>query len=85
MLTPSNPLKKNSPSPINDRFNAAKPLVEHPRIFVTKIEDELNTVYTAQTLRLIQKRFPNVKFIWLMGADNLFQFDKFGELDRDCS
>ena len=77
MLTPSNPLKKNSPSPINDRFNAAKPLVQHPRIFVTKIEDELNTVYTAQTLRLIEKRFPNVKFIWLMGADNLFQFDKW--------
>ena len=49
MLTPSNPLKKNSPSPINDRFNAAKPLVEHPRIFVTKIEDQLNTVYTPQT------------------------------------
>tara|TARA_Y100001934_G_scaffold278169_1_gene378740 strand:- start:1974 stop:2564 length:591 start_codon:yes stop_codon:yes gene_type:complete len=77
MLTPSNPLKKNNPSLINERFYHANLLINHPKIFVTKIEAELNTVYTVQTLRLIQGRLPNVKFVWLMGADNMIQFDKW--------
>ena len=77
ILSPSNPLKKNNPGPMNERFYHANLLVEHPKIFVTKIEEELNTVYTAQTLKLIQRRLPNVRFVWLMGADNMIQLDKW--------
>ena len=62
---------------MNERFYYANLLVKHPKIFVTKIEEELNTVYTAQTLRLIQRRLPNVRFVWLMGADNMIQLDKW--------
>ena len=71
LLTPSNPLKRNDPSPVDERLRVANLLVEHPKIFVTKIENELNTVYTSQTLKLIQIRCPNVRFVWLMGADNM--------------
>ena len=77
LLTPSNPLKRNDPSPVDERLRVANLLVEHPKIFVTKIENELNTVYTSQTLKLIQIRCPNVRFVWLMGADNMIQFDKW--------
>ena len=77
LLTPSNPLKTNDPSPVDERLRVANLLVEHPKIFVTKIENELNTVYTSQTLKLIQIRCPNVRFVWLMGADNMIQFDKW--------
>jgi nicotinate-nucleotide adenylyltransferase len=41
---------------------------------VSAIERELGTVYTAETLLAITRRFPNRRLIWLMGADNLQQF-----------
>ena len=82
LLTPSNPLKRNNPSPVDERLGVANLLVEHPKIFVTKIENELNTVYTSQTLKLIQIRCPNVRFVWLMGADNMIQFDRMDELEE---
>ena len=41
---------------------------------MTAIERELGSVYTADTLAALVRRFPERRFIWLMGADNLAQF-----------
>ena len=38
------------------------------------IEARLGTRYTAQTLRALRLLYPQVRFVWLMGADNLAQF-----------
>jgi len=46
-------------------------------IFVTDIEARLGTRYTVDTVAALQKRFPRVHFVWLMGSDNLEQFSRW--------
>jgi len=43
----------------------------------TAIEQALGTRYTVDTLKALQRRYPKIDFIWLMGADNLAQFDRW--------
>ena len=47
------------------------------RVSVTDIEARIGTRFTADTLTALVKLYPNVQFIWLMGADNLIQFDQW--------
>lgn len=44
---------------------------------VSGIEADLGTRYTAQTLRHLRRRHPGVRFVWLMGADNLTHFHRW--------
>lgn len=74
MLSPGNPLKEHGPAPLADRIKAASAVMQHPRVRVTDIEAQLGTRYTADTLAALQARNPGVRFVWLMGADNLAQF-----------
>ena len=46
---------------------------------MTAIESELGTVYTADSLEALVRRFPARRFVWLMGADNLAQFHRWRE------
>ena len=45
-----------------------------PRVVVTDLEARLGTVRTADTVARLQALYPGVRFVWLMGADNLVQF-----------
>ncbi len=74
LVSPGNPLKDHGPAPLDDRMQAAKALMRHPRVDITDVEVRLRTRYTAQTLRALQLARPEVRFVWLMGADNLAQF-----------
>lgn len=74
LVSPGNPLKKHGPAPLNVRMERARDVMQHPRVDVTDIEAQLGTRYTAQTLRRLRALYPNVRFVWLMGADNLAQF-----------
>ena len=74
LVSPSNPLKKRGPAPLAMRVDRARDVMRHPRVEVTDIERRLGTRYTAQTIAALQKRYPDVNFVWLMGADNLAQF-----------
>jgi nicotinate-nucleotide adenylyltransferase len=74
MISPGNPLKAVGPAPMVDRMQAARVLMDHPRVEVTDIEASLGTRYTADTLAALKARNPGVRFVWLMGADNLTQF-----------
>lgn len=74
LVSPGNPLKTKGPAPLERRMAAARDLVTHPRIEVTDIEAHLGTRYTAQTLERLCALYPGVRFVWLMGADNLAQF-----------
>jgi nicotinate-nucleotide adenylyltransferase len=49
----------------------------HPRVEVTDIEARLGTRYTAATLAALRLRWPGVRFVWLMGADNLAGFHRW--------
>jgi nicotinate-nucleotide adenylyltransferase len=61
-------------APLAARFASALEMARHAPIRVTAIERELGTVYTAETLDALLRRFPQHDFLWLMGADNLAQF-----------
>ncbi len=74
LVSPGNPLKPHGPAPMNERLVAARAIMKHPRVLVSDVEARLGTRFTAQTLRALQARFHKVRFVWLMGADNLAGF-----------
>ena len=49
-------------------------LTPSPRVTVTAFEQDLPSAYTAATLAHLKLRHPGVRFVWLMGADNLASF-----------
>ena len=76
LVSPGNPLKDGADdmAPLPARLASARLASRNSRIVPTAIEAELGTRYTADTLRKLVRRYPNRRFIWLMGADNLAQF-----------
>lgn len=78
LVSPGNPLKAHGPAPMAERLAAARAVMRHPRVVVTDLEARLGTVMTAQTIARLQAIYPGVRFVWLMGADNLVQFHKWG-------
>lgn len=74
LVTPQNPLKTRNPTHANLRIKAAQELITHPRVHILNIESQINTTYTAQTIKILQKTRPELRFVWLMGADNLVNF-----------
>lgn len=82
LVSPGNPLKPDGPAPLARRMAAARAIVRHPRVTVTDIEARLGTRYTAGTLNALIPRYPAVRFVWLMGADNLAQFHRWQRWDR---
>lgn len=78
LVSPGNPLKDTSSLPALDkRLAAGRAVADHPRIDVTGIEALMNTRYTIDTIDTLRRRFPNIRFVWLMGADNLAQFHRW--------
>jgi nicotinate-nucleotide adenylyltransferase len=74
LVSPQNPLKpQRGMAPFADRLASGVAAAKHPRIKVTDIEARLGTRYTADTVIALKRRFPNTRFVWLMGADNLSQ------------
>jgi nicotinate-nucleotide adenylyltransferase len=86
LVAPQNPLKPvQGMAPFKARLANARALVRHPRIAVTDLEARLGTRYTADTLAELGRRFPNARFVWLMGADNLEQirhWERWGDVFR---
>jgi nicotinate-nucleotide adenylyltransferase len=82
LVTPGNPLKARGPAPLAERLARARVVMDHPRVVVTDIEARLGTRYTAQTLARLRAIYPGVRFVWLMGADNLAQFHRWDRWQR---
>lgn len=77
LVSPGNPLKARGPAPLEDRLVAARTIMSHPRVTITDIETRLGTRFTAATVRGLQDIYPGVRFVWLMGADNLATFHRW--------
>jgi nicotinate-nucleotide adenylyltransferase len=78
LVTPGNPLKDTRGlAPLDERIAAAQDLARHPRIIVTGLEAAIGARYTYDTLRYLRAHCPGVRFVWIMGADNLRSFHRW--------
>ena len=78
LVAPQNPLKPTrGMAPLQERLAQARSEARHPRIRVTDIEIRLGTRFTADTLAKLVGRYRSCRFVWLMGADNLSQIDRW--------
>ncbi|MBO0712928.1 MAG: nicotinate-nicotinamide nucleotide adenylyltransferase, partial [Acetobacteraceae bacterium] len=80
LVSPQNPLKPaDGMAPFANRLEQARRVAaEHPRIRVTDLENRLGASrYTADTLQALRRRFPRLRFVWLMGGDNLVQIPRW--------
>ena len=73
IVTTNNPLKKNKVD-YKRRLKKVKRFLMNHHIKVLEIKDLSKNTYTVDLLEYLFKKFPHKKFIWLMGADNLFSF-----------
>ena len=78
LVTPGNPLKARSDlAPLGERLVLCRAMAKNPRIEITAFERDLPTPYTAATLAYLKRRSPLVRFVWIMGADNLAGFHRW--------
>ena len=78
LVTPGNPLKDPAQlPPFAERFAAAQKFFRNPRIRVTDFETSLRVRYSWQTVAWLRRRAPGVRWVWIMGADNLAGFHRW--------
>jgi nicotinate-nucleotide adenylyltransferase len=78
LVSPGNPLKPRAGmAPLAARVASAQKAARKAPIRVTAIERDLRTRFTVDTLRKLRLRYPRIRFIWLMGGDNLAQFHQW--------
>ena len=78
LVTPQNPLKKTLETPSTlERIKKARDLEIPNWLHLTDLESVYGTVFTYEILKMLKIKFPNVKFVWLMGADNLMQVNNW--------
>lgn len=77
LMSPGNPLKTQGPADMARRIAAARRVMRHPRVDITDIESRLGARFTADTLAALKAAYPGVRFVWLMGADNLASFHRW--------
>ncbi|MGE4173673.1 MAG: nicotinate-nucleotide adenylyltransferase [Methylocystis sp.] len=78
IVSPGNPLKEARALPsIDARIEAAKEIMRDPRVAFTGFESEIGARYTCDTLDYLHAHCPGVRFVWIMGADNLLQFHRW--------
>ena len=86
LVTPGNPLK--SPGALHDldaRMNAARKMADDPRIDVSCLEAVIGISYTVDTISYLRRRASGLRFVWIMGADNLAQFHRWQNWRRIAS
>jgi nicotinate-nucleotide adenylyltransferase len=88
LVSPHNPLKPIAGmAPFTQRLEQARRVAAGRRhLVVSDLETRLGgSTYTADTLRILRRRFPRLRFVWLMGADNLVQlrhWERWNEIFR---
>lgn len=78
LVTPGNPLKDNRAlPPLAERMTQAARVAADPRIMITGVEARWGLRFTIDVLRRLKQRCPGVRFVWLMGSDNLAGFARW--------
>ncbi len=82
LVTPQNPLKIYQPASYEDRVKNCKSIIKNYPIKIKEIEKKIDSKYSYQTIKYLNKHYKNIKFFWLMGADNLINFHKWQNAHR---
>jgi len=83
LLSPGNPLKEHHGlRTLAERERAARDVADDPRIDVSCLEAVIGTSYTVDTVTHLRRRVHGVRFVWIMGADNLAQFHRWKDWRR---
>jgi nicotinate-nucleotide adenylyltransferase len=83
LVTPGNPLKDNGGlHTLAERAEAARKMAADPRIDISCLESVIGTRYTADTINYLRMRASRLRFVWIMGADNLAQFHRWQNWQR---
>lgn len=78
LVSPQNPLKSGRETrPLSERMRSAREAAHSPSAIVSDAETRMGVRYTVDALRLLQARHPGVRFVWLMGGDNLGQLHRW--------
>ena len=85
LVTPGNPLKEQRGlAALSERMQEAARLAAHPRMHVSGLEATLSVRYTADLAKKLAC-VRGVRFVWIMGSDNLASFhhwDRWPEIAR---
>jgi nicotinate-nucleotide adenylyltransferase len=86
LVTPGNPLKDHGGlHDLHERADAARRMANDPRIDISCLESVIGTRYTADTVNYLRRRASGLRFVWIMGADNLAQFHRWQNWRRIAS
>jgi len=78
IVSPRNPLKGPiAAATFEQRVASTARLAEGPSMIVSDFEGRIGARYTIDTLRAFKRRFPAVRFVWIMGADGLADFHRW--------
>ena len=76
LVSPKNPLKDEPAAALRERLAGAR--ARAPRgTLVSDAETRLGSAYTLDTVRTLRARYRGVRFVWVMGADNLAGFHRW--------
>jgi nicotinate-nucleotide adenylyltransferase len=78
LVSPGNPLKRTQTA-LKDRLAAARRRLDGPGVVVSDIEASLGTRYTIDLIRALKRQAPRVRFVWIIGGDNLRDFHRWKE------
>ncbi|MZR29418.1 nicotinate-nucleotide adenylyltransferase [Sneathiella litorea] len=83
LVSPQNPLKSaEGMAEYEERLAAAEKIAHHSRIRVSDFEARIGEQRTVRTLAALKVTFPQHRFVWLMGADNMVQLPKWQHWER---
>ena len=79
LVSPGNPLKQGAAdmAPLEARLHSAEHAAKRAPIRVSDFEAREGTRYTIDTVRRLKRRYPQHRFIWLVGSDTLREFHKW--------
>lgn len=77
LVSPQNPLKPGRAAPLAERMASARAVARTPAMVVSDFETRAGVRFTLDTLRLLRGRCPGVRFVWIMGSDNLAGFHRW--------
>ena len=77
LITPQNPLKITKPATYEERLQNCKQITKNFPIKILEVEKRIKSQYSYQSIKFLIQYYKNIKFFWLMGADNLVNFHEW--------